>query len=675
MHTPPANEFGVVYIIENAQQFWSELEDMLRLPDKPLLSQLDGALRQFITFCAVYHEQYLQSPLQIDHACNTILSSELFSFHSERMCELMVEDAQTVQHRSHYEMILYCVMLAFGRRSAVFLRSQKRWHTLLPLLMDHVRSEVDPEIDAHYYGASSGTGSGATRSAVVPIEAKLRSLSVRLLYEVCRVQKMSCKTFVPWLGMFDDAFMDHLFDLVEQTRDMDETHSRCRMVPFRFRVTCHQVALNEQFMVASLQPHTPQPHVNGFAQQQESSKRPESTNRVLRILMSRASSSPTFGENLIFMLNRADRSPEDQCMQLLVLKLLYLLFTTKGMSEFFYTNDLCVLVDVFLREIGDIDEENESLRHTYLRVLHPLLTKTQLRGMPYKRPQIVRLLECLIENESIRDVDPTTKRLVSRCMSGEWCVQFRKDAPSTPGLDAVSVASAPDSANAVSGAPKPQLGRMDSVRGKLAKASRSAEHLPLPSPTTTKPRTVSSQHTSYAASDHTAPPSTSNHHHTRKGPGPLSVPPRLASGDSASSLPHVAAAAPSTHNKPRFRAGSFNPEGLPSSSSSYHPHSPSSFSPSRRSPPEIRVLSPTSPAGTSPAPGMASPTLSTSSRSSLESTAAGKTRRAPPAPPSRGRRKPPPAPVRASGVAGMNAIAASSQPNLPALAAGKASAY
>ena len=83
-------------------------------------------------------------------------------------------------------------------------------------------------------------------------------------------------------------------------------------------------------------------------------------------------------------------------MQLLILKILYLLFTTKGTSEYFYTNDLRVLVDVFLREIVDLDEDSESvcrpsdpssptshvlpqLRHTYLRVLHPLLTKTQLR--------------------------------------------------------------------------------------------------------------------------------------------------------------------------------------------------------------------------------------------------------------------------------------------------------
>jgi len=55
------------------------------------------------------------------------------------------------------------------------------------------------------------------------------------------------------------------------------------------------------------------------------------------------------------------RSPEDLCMQLLVLKLLYILFTTQGTSEYFYTNDLCVLVDVFLREVVDLDEDSESV--------------------------------------------------------------------------------------------------------------------------------------------------------------------------------------------------------------------------------------------------------------------------------------------------------------------------
>lgn len=35
-------------------------------------------------------------------------------------------------------------------------------------------------------------------------------------------------------------------------------------------------------------------------------------------------------------------------------------------------------------------------------------------------------LESLTQNANIRDINPTTKRLVERCLSGEWCVQLRK---------------------------------------------------------------------------------------------------------------------------------------------------------------------------------------------------------------------------------------------------------
>jgi hypothetical protein len=64
------------------------------------------------------------------------------------------------------------------------------------------------------------------------------------------------------------------------------------------------------------------------------------------------------------MLNsfRAAHSPDDLCMQLLVLKILYLLFTNTNTSEYFYTNDLCVLVDVILRELINLDEDCESVR-------------------------------------------------------------------------------------------------------------------------------------------------------------------------------------------------------------------------------------------------------------------------------------------------------------------------
>lgn len=57
------------------------------------------------------------------------------------------------------------------------------------------------------------------------------------------------------------------------------------------------MALNEQFMVAVL---TPQSGLDSTPEHQ-----PETKNRVLRVLMTRLGSSKTFGENMIFMLNRA----------------------------------------------------------------------------------------------------------------------------------------------------------------------------------------------------------------------------------------------------------------------------------------------------------------------------------------------------------------------------------
>lgn len=331
--------------------------------------------------------------------------------------------------------------------------------------------------------------------------------------------------------------------------------------------------------------------------------------------------------------------------------------------------------------------------------------------MPYKRPQIVRTLESLIENESIRDVDPTTKRLVTRCLSGDWCVQFRTSAApnaeqrkfsmwegdvrrgESPGLDAVSSAPAPHSAGPVvgSGGMKASLDRMGSLRGKNGKASRSAEHLPLPGTSSSPPKARSHQDARLRADEQPYRVS------SRAVP---SAAMRHGSGDSASSLPRVAAAAANPHSaavKHRHRAGSVDVEGTTNSFASLStrervqelPHiiddaSPLVEEPIGGSPPEIRVLSPTSPGQVAPlSPTERTFTLSssastTSSSSSSKGTAtsapASPQRRAPPPPPVKKRRKPPAVPVgRSLGTAGggpLSALAASSQPNLADLSAG-----
>jgi hypothetical protein len=155
---------------------------------------------------------------------------------------------------------------------------------------------------------------------------------------------------------------------------------------------------------------------------------PPLTNRVIKLLGLHGSSYMTFGENIILLLNRETETS----LQLLILKLLYLLFTTRITYEYFYTNDLRVLLDVIIRNLLDLPNELISLRHTYLRVMYPLLAHTQLSQPPhYKRDEILKVLTLLghSSNAHWEPADETTLRLVERVTNVPW---LQASTPVTP---------------------------------------------------------------------------------------------------------------------------------------------------------------------------------------------------------------------------------------------------
>lgn len=174
-----------------------------------------------------------------------------------------------------------------------------------------------------------------------------------------------------------------------------------------------------------------------------SERRPPLTNRIIKILSSHGPAYRTFGENLILLLNReSELGP-----QLLILKLLYLLFTTPATFEYFYTNDLHVLVDVIIRNLLDLDPSSDeesvqeregegggqrALCHTYLRVLCPLLRNTQLgqEGSHYKREELRKLFYLMVNSSSLHfsPIDTTVVRLVARCKQIDW-IRDETDSP------------------------------------------------------------------------------------------------------------------------------------------------------------------------------------------------------------------------------------------------------
>jgi hypothetical protein len=91
-------------------------------------------------------------------------------------------------------------------------RSHRKWRKLLPTLGEVVGLDVEEVGGALTRHVTDGQ---TFILGLPPIEARIRLPATDLMYEVCRVQKLSPSE----LAQFDDRFIDHLFELVETTRD------------------------------------------------------------------------------------------------------------------------------------------------------------------------------------------------------------------------------------------------------------------------------------------------------------------------------------------------------------------------------------------------------------------------------------------------------------------------
>lgn len=137
---------------------------------------------------------------------------------------------------------------------------------------------------------------------------------------------------------------------------------------------------------------------------------------------------------LIYYINRE----ESQIIKILILKFLYLIFTTSYTAKLFYLNDLKILLDIIIRELNDLDysgNQNGILIVTYLKVLYPLLMFSQLSELPggYKNEDILEILRNLVLNSESGNREATEisevaeesqadiiAKLSLRCMSIPW---------------------------------------------------------------------------------------------------------------------------------------------------------------------------------------------------------------------------------------------------------------
>ncbi|KAG0367001.1 hypothetical protein BC939DRAFT_444622 [Gamsiella multidivaricata] len=342
----------VTYQFDSPAQFYAELKDVLDgggFYDSP-----ESQVGVFISLIVLYQDEFLDGSGQdLAQCCYRLFDSNVFQRYMEIITRSIIDRA--IQSPEDKDMwITYQVLIYAGKEFP------KVFHWML-------KSEFFAKLKYQIL-KQEGT--------------RMQPLAVNIMYEMCRVQQLKeCD-----LALVDEVFLHYLLDLVERTRT-DETET------LNYSAIKLLLVFNEQFML----------YMSDRSHYTQVGNKPAYTgNPLLTVLTDRPGLSCTFGENLIFILNRA----EETALQMLILKLLYLLFTNPNLYEFFYTNDLHVLVDVVIRELWDLPKEEESLRHAYLRVMGPLLTNTQLKRATYKRAEIFRLLRDLGGG----DMDSTLRR-------------------------------------------------------------------------------------------------------------------------------------------------------------------------------------------------------------------------------------------------------------------------
>ncbi|KAI1385255.1 uncharacterized protein F4822DRAFT_338875 [Hypoxylon trugodes] len=359
------------YSIENEEQLWNEINKVVAIECPAEAHEtIDDALRSWLYLASRCRDEFSQSEDDVANCSQRLLDGNLFQTDPEYVRMQIIYSLLQEDEPGPLYVIANFLILDGRAEEATFKRMIEEgcFHRLLELINE--RKDDDPG---------------------------LHRLLLELMYEMSRIEQLRIEDLLH----VDDAFVIYLFQLIEGFSD--DAHD-----PYHYPIIRVLLVLNEQYMVASTS-----------AINEPASLGAPLTNKVVKCLSIYGPQYRTFGENIILLLNRETETS----LQLLILKLLYLLFTTKATYEYFYTNDLRVLLDVIIRNLLDLPNELMALRHTYLRVLYPLLAHTQLNQPPhYKKDEVQKLLRILSGsgNTHFAPVDETTVRLVDRVAKVKW---------------------------------------------------------------------------------------------------------------------------------------------------------------------------------------------------------------------------------------------------------------
>lgn len=348
--------------------FWTKLMDLVseQTHSYPVV---EAALKDYLLFATRHLSDFLVSDSDLYRAGYKLTTSPIFVNHKAFARRKLIAMLTLAEEYSDLAAVVSLILLIDSNHhppTLEMMQEENACHALTRLLLTFQKTSA----------------------------LRLRRVLLELTFEMCKIQRIQPDD----LAQISDRFIDSLLRTVVNA-DRDDTSL------YDASVMKVLLSLNEQYMIAAYDEDTEDNHIF--------------SSKVLDLISLDIDGYVEFGAKLVLLLNRAI----DTCLQIMGLKLLYLFFTNEPTYEYFYTNDLLVLIDVFIRELHDLPNDEETLINTYLRVLHPMMINSQIRHEPYKAASLTDVLEMLSGHKgssTFLTVSETTLRLAVRCLGVPW---------------------------------------------------------------------------------------------------------------------------------------------------------------------------------------------------------------------------------------------------------------
>ncbi|SCV99814.1 LAFE_0B03092g1_1 [Lachancea fermentati] len=382
-------------------QFWGSMERLLEIEDEKDEAVVNSELVSYVKKASDNYKEYLHTEQDIYRLALILTQSKLFQNNREfclsKLLSLLSVDLLETNLKFIISYIILCASKSDSSLLEILLQFQG-FTVIYNNLYNHFAY-------LSRYGEERFLSNKVTeeQSDLTDIEFEiiegLKQISTVLMGILFQIFKYS-KCDIGNIGIVDDFFVYFLMKSIRS----DTTDDIFNNTKFKLLL-----ALNEQYMIFSYQY--------------------EVENKVYKYLINN-SVSKNFMELLLLMFNRVT----DRSLQIMMCKIIYLILTSDEdlARDFFYLNDLHVFVDVLLRELKDISEDEELIRNTFLRVLFPLLKNTELINSHYRRSDLVEVLEYLssLDNicstEEIKREHKTTSRLALKCLNQVEWLQYSK---------------------------------------------------------------------------------------------------------------------------------------------------------------------------------------------------------------------------------------------------------